>query len=81
MEKDLGIRSDKVTDIAGVDANDAEDDRAAIAKFKKPYKQLSDTEKETLEEDLDDRFTMDAVAYYSHTQSVRPLDSKILETR
>ena len=54
--------ADKVTD-AGVDANDAEDDRAAIAKFKKPYKQLSDAEKEALEEDLDDRFTMDAVAY------------------
>jgi len=48
---------------AGLDANDSEDDRAAIAKFKKPYKQLSDAEKETLEEDLDDRFTMDAVAY------------------
>jgi len=54
--------ADKVTD-AGVDANDAEDDRAAIAKFKKPYKQLSDAEKEALEEDLDDRFTMDAVAF------------------
>ena len=54
--------ADKVTK-AGVDANDAEDDRAAIAKFKKPYKQLSDAEKEVLEEDLDDRFTMDAVAY------------------
>ena len=54
--------ADKVTK-AGVDANDAEDDRAAIARFKKPYKQLSDAEKETLEEDLDDRFTMDAVAY------------------
>ena len=54
--------ADKVTKV-GVDANDAEDDRAAIAKFKKPYKQLSDAEKEALEEDLDDRFTMDAVAY------------------
>ena len=54
--------ADKVTE-AGVDANDAEDDRAAIAKFKKPYKQLSDAEKEALEEDLDDRFTMDAVAF------------------
>ena len=53
---------DKVTD-AGLDANDAEDDRAAIAKFKKPYKQLSDAEKETLEEDLDDRYTLDAIAY------------------
>ena len=48
---------------AGVDAIDSEDDRDAIAKFKKPYKQLSDAEKETLEEDLDDRFTMDAVAF------------------
>ena len=45
------------------DANDSEDDRAAIAKFKKPYEQLSDAEKEALEEDLDDRFTMDAVAF------------------
>ena len=54
--------ADKVTK-AGVDANDAEDDKAAIAKFKKPYKQLSDAEKEALEEDLDDRFTMDAVAF------------------
>jgi len=45
------------------DANDSEDDRAAIAKFKKPCKQLSDAEKEALEEDLDDRFTMDAVAF------------------
>ena len=54
--------ADKVT-AAGVDANNAEDDRAAIAKFKKPYKQLSDAEKEALEEDLDDRFTMDAVAF------------------
>ena len=53
---------DKVTD-AGLDANDAEDDRAAIAKFKKPYKQISDAEKETLEEDLDDRYTLDAIAY------------------
>ena len=54
--------ADKVTK-AGVDANDAEDDRAAIAKFKKPYKQLSDAEKEALEEDLDDRFTIDAIAF------------------
>ena len=45
------------------DANDSEDDRAAIAKFKKPYKQLSDAEKETLEEDLDDRYTLDAITY------------------
>ena len=54
--------ADKVTK-AGVDETDAEDDRAAVAKFKKPYKQLSDAEKETLEEDLDDRFTMDAIAF------------------
>ena len=54
--------ADKVTD-AGVDANDAEDDRAAIAKFKKPYKQLSDAEKEPLEEDLDDRYNLDAITY------------------
>ena len=53
---------DKVTD-AGLDANDAEDDGVAIAKFKKPYKQLSDAEKETLEEDLDDRFTLDAITF------------------
>jgi len=54
--------ADKVTD-AGMAANDAEDVRAAIAKFKKPYHQLSDAEKEALEEDLDDRFTMDAVVF------------------
>ena len=53
---------DKLNDIA-TGVCDSEDDRAAIARFKKPYKQLSDAEKETLEEDLDDRFTMDAVAY------------------
>ena len=53
---------DKITQ-AGLDANDSEDDRAAIAKFKKPYKQLSDAEKETLEDDLDDRYTLDAIAY------------------
>ena len=53
---------DKIIDIAE-DVNNSEDDRAAIAKFKKPYKQLSDAEKEALEEDLDDRFTMDAVAF------------------
>ena len=44
---------DKITDIAA-EAAEAEDDRIAIAKFKKPYKQLSDAEKETLEEDLDE---------------------------
>ena len=53
---------DKLNDIA-TGVCDSEDDRAAIAKFKKPYKQLSDTEKETLEEDLDDRYTLDAITY------------------
>ena len=52
----------KIADIAA-EAADAEDDRIAIAKFKKPYKQLSDAEKETLEEDLDDRYTLDAITY------------------
>jgi hypothetical protein len=56
------IIENKVIDIAE-EITYSEDDRAAIAKFKKPYKQLSDAEKEALEEDLDDRFTMDAVAY------------------
>jgi len=54
--------ADKIIDIAE-DVNNSEDDKAAIAKFKKPYKQLSDTEKETLEEDLDDRYTLDAITY------------------
>ena len=54
--------SPKITQV-GLDAIESEDDRAAIAKFKKPYKQLSDAEKETLEEDLDDRYTLDAIAY------------------
>jgi len=53
---------DKLNDIA-TGVCDSEDDRAAIARFKKPYKQLSDTEKETLEEDLDDQFTLDAITY------------------
>ena len=53
---------DKLNDIATGVCN-SEDDRAAIARFKKPYKQLSDAEKETLEEDLDDRYTLDAIAY------------------
>ena len=53
---------DKIIDIAE-DVNNSEDDRAAIARFKKPYKQLSDAEKETLEEDLDDRYTLDAITY------------------
>jgi len=54
--------SDKIIDITEEITN-SEDDKAAIAKFKKPYKQLGDAEKEVLEEDLDDRFTMDAVAF------------------
>ena len=53
---------DKLNDIA-TGVCDSEDDRVAIARFKKPYKQLSDAEKETLEEDLDDQFTLDAIAY------------------
>ena len=53
---------DKLNDIA-TGVCDSEDDRVAIAKFKKPYKQLSDAEKETLEEDLDDRYNLDAIAY------------------
>ena len=53
---------DKLNDIA-TGVCDSEDDRAAIARFKKPYKQLSDAEKETLEEDLDDQYTLDAITY------------------
>ena len=53
---------DKILDITEEITN-SEDDKAAIAKFKKPYKQLSDAEKETLEEDLDDRYTLDAITY------------------
>jgi len=53
---------DKVTK-AGLDANDAEDDRAAIAKFKKPYKQLSDAEKETLENELNELHSLNTIAY------------------
>jgi len=54
--------ADKINDIVEEITN-SEDDKAAIAKFKKPYKQLSDAEKETLEEDLDDRYTLDAITY------------------
>ena len=61
-EKIWEIIENKVIDIAEEITN-SEDDKAAIAKFKKPYKQLSDAEKETLEEDLDDRYTLDAIAY------------------
>jgi len=49
--------ADKINDIVE-DITNSEDDKAAIARFKKPYKQLSDAEKETLEEDLDDRYTL-----------------------
>jgi len=54
--------ADKINDIVE-DITNSEDDRAAIARFKKPYKQLSDAEKETLEEDLDDRYTLDAITH------------------
>jgi len=54
--------ADKILDITEEITN-SEDDRAAIARFKKPYKQLSDAEKETLEEDLDDQYTLDAITY------------------
>jgi len=54
--------ADKINDIVE-DITNSEDDKAAIARFKKPYKQLSDAEKETLEEDLDDRYTLDAITY------------------
>ena len=53
---------DKIMDVTE-DITNSEDDRAAIARFKKPYKQLSDVEKETLEEDLDDQYNLDAIAY------------------
>ena len=48
---------------AGLDAIESEDDRAAIAKFKKPYKQLSDAEKETLEGVLSDQHSLDTIVY------------------
>ena len=54
--------ADKIIDITEEITN-SEDDKAAIARFKKPYKQLSDAEKETLEEDLDDQYTLDAITY------------------
>ena len=54
--------SDKIIDITEEITN-SEDDKAAIARFKKPYKQLSDAEKDTLEEDLDDRYTLDAITH------------------
>ena len=48
---------------AGVDAIDSEDDRDAIAEFKKPYKQLSDAEKETLENELNELHSLNTIAY------------------
>ena len=48
---------------AMIDATESEDDRAAIAKFKKPYKQLSDAEKETLEGVLSDQHSLDTIVY------------------
>jgi len=52
----------KIIDIAEEITN-SEDDRAAIAKFKKPYKQLSDAEKETLEGVLSDQHSLDTIVY------------------
>ena len=43
---------DKLNDIA-TGVCDSEDDRVAIAKFKKPFNQLSDAEKKVTHEDLD----------------------------
>jgi len=54
--------SPKLTQV-GLDAIESEDDRAAIAKFKKPYKQLSDAEKETLEGVLSDQHSLDTIVY------------------
>ena len=54
--------SPKITQV-GLDAIESEDDRAAIAKFKKPYKQLSDAEKETLEGGLSDQHSLDTIVY------------------
>ena len=56
------IIENKVIDIAEEITN-SEDDRAAIAKFKKPYKQLSDAEKETLEGVLSDQHSLDTIVY------------------
>ena len=53
---------DKLNDIA-TGVCDSEDDRVAIARFKKPYKQLSDTEKETLEGVLSDQHSLDTIVY------------------
>ena len=54
--------ADKILDITEEITN-SEDDRAAIAKFKKPYKQLSDAEKETLEGVLSDQHSLDTIVY------------------
>ena len=54
--------SPKITQV-GLDAIESEDDRAAIAKFTKPSKQLSDAEKETLEGVLSDQHSLDTIVY------------------
>jgi len=56
------IIENKVIDIAEEITN-SEDDRAAIAKIKKPYKQLSDAEKETLENELNELHSLNTIAY------------------
>ena len=54
--------ADKILDITEEITN-SEDDRHAIAKFKKPYKQLSDAEKETLENELNELHSLNTIAY------------------
>ena len=54
--------ADKINDIVE-DITNSEDDKAAIARFKKPYKQLSDAEKETLEGVLSDQHSLDTIVY------------------
>jgi len=56
------IIENKIIDIAEEITN-SEDDKAAIAKFKKPYKQLSDAEKETLENELNELHSLNTIAY------------------
>ena len=50
----------KITD-AAQEAIEKEDDRDAITKFKKPYNQLNDAEKEILEGVLDDQHSLDTI--------------------
>ena len=50
----------KITD-AAQEAIEKEDDRDAITKFKKPYNQLNDAEKEILESVLDDQHSLDTI--------------------